>query len=177
MITVGPRRPSGIFLESNSAEAFGVLPGEERQVLEVMHRDVISFDAFTSVAMAVEHMREGGWSILVVCQDEEPMAALTEYELFIDGSDSEYGASHATLRDAIARRMAVRCREDAMITDVIRPMALYHMRHIPVLDANGKLVGVLSLMSALAALPANTAISWLTQLREFSEEAPKRRAK
>lgn len=170
MIIIDPRPRSGIFLESNNAEAFGVLPGEDRRVKEVMCCDVASVDAFTSVKEAVGTLRSRNLPIAVVCRNNEPISALTEYDVAISVAGCEGHSDSITLHDIVKKRMEIRCHEDAILADAIRAMAVHRTRHVPVIDANGKLVGALSLVEAVAALSPDAAATWLKKIRQWSAE-------
>ena len=173
MITIGPRSHSGIFLESTSAEAYGVLPGEDRLVKDIMSSEVAPVNARTSVKEAVETLRNLGLPILIVCQDAVPVVALTEYDVAISGADSEDRSGSATLHDIMKQRTAIRCREDAILADAIRAMIDHRARHIPVVDEKCCLVGALSLVDAIAAMPPDTATAWLAKTKRSTVSYPR----
>ena len=93
MITIKPRPRSGVFLESTNAEAFGVSPGEDRLVKETMDREVIPVEAFTSVKQAIETMGNRSPHIVAVCQDGEPISALTECDVATSERDESRGVT------------------------------------------------------------------------------------
>lgn len=171
MITIVPRPHSGIFLESTNAEALGVLPGEDRLVKEVMDREVAPIDAFSSVKEAVEIMWNWNRHIVIVCRENEPISALTEYDMAISGADNEDHSCSITLHDIVKKRTEIRCHEDAILADAIRAMAARRTRHVPVVNAQGSLVGALSLMKAVEALPPDVADDWLKKVRQLPAEA------
>jgi CBS domain-containing protein len=172
MITIGPRSRSGVYLESTNAEALGVRPGEDRLVKDVMSREVTTVDASASVKEATQAMRNQDLSILIVCRGDEPVLALTEYDMVISGTAPGNGSSPATLHEIAKKREPIRCREDAILADAISAMMDHHARHVPVIDAEGDLVGVLSLVDAVGALTPDAAAAWLTKMRQSTVQAP-----
>jgi CBS domain-containing protein len=172
MITIGPRSRSGIYLESTNAEALGVHPGEDRLVKDVMHSEVATVDVSATVKEATQIMRNRDLSILVVCRSKEPILALTEYDMVISGAAHVDRSGSATLREITKKREPVRCREDAILADAIHAMMDHHARHVPVINAQGDLVGVLSLVDALGAVTPEAAAVWLTKMRQSTVQAP-----
>ena len=172
MITIGPRSRSGVYLESTNAEALGVRPGEDRLVKDVMSREVTTVDASASVKEATQAMRNQDLPILIVCRGDEPVLALTEYDMVISGTAPGNRSSSATLHEITKKREPIRCREDAILADAISAMMDHHARHVPVIDAEGDLVGVLSLVDAVGALTPEAAAAWLTKMRQSTVQAP-----
>ena len=78
MITIAPRLPSGIFLESTRDEAYGVLQGEDRHVKEIMTREVVTSDASIYLKEAIRIVQDQRSSILIICLDHQPALAVTE---------------------------------------------------------------------------------------------------
>ena len=172
MITIGPRSRSGIYLESTNAEALGVRPGEDRLVKDVMNREVTIVDASASVKDATQTMRNRDLPILIVCQGDDPILALTEYDMVISETPPNTRSDSVTLNEMTKRREPVRCREDAILADAIHAMMDHHARHVPVIDAQGVLVGVLSLVDAVGAVTPEAAAVWLTKMRQVTDQAP-----
>jgi CBS domain-containing protein len=171
MITIGPRPRSGIYLESTNAEALGVRPGEDRLVKDVMSREVTTVDASASVKDATQTMRNRDLPILIVYRGNEPILALTEYDMVIDGAVHDHRSGSATLYEITKNREPIRCREDAILADAIHAMLNHHARHVPVIDAEGTLVGVLSLVDAVGAVTPEAAAVWLTKMRQSTAQA------
>ena len=172
MITVGPRYRSGIYLESTNAEALGVRPGEDRLVKDIMSREVTTVDAAASVKDATQTMRNRDLAILIVCRGDDPILALTEYDMVISGAAHNNRSGSVTLYEITKKREPIRCREDAILADAIHAMMDHHARHVPVIDAEGDLVGVLSLVDALGAVTPDAAAVWLTRMRQSTDQAP-----
>ncbi len=173
MVTVAPRPRSGLVGESTSAEAYGVLCGEDRIIRDVMTRKVIIVQSSISLTEACELVRHQKMFVLIVCQGVEPVRALTEPDLVGNEVPRHDVPDFGTLQELIERRVAVRCREDAILADAIQAMITHCTSHIPVLDATGGLVGALSLVDAVGAVSPTAAERWLTQMQGWSATPPR----
>lgn len=171
MITVTPRPRSGIYGESTNDEAYNVLPGEDCLVKDVMTAEVTTATASITVKEALEVVRNRNIPLLIVCRENEPVHALSEYDLAINVA-AENRAESVSLHEVIKDRMVLRCREDAILADAIEAMVHHRTRHVPVVDVQGHLVGALSLVDAVGALTPDAAASWQTKVRQLWTEAP-----
>ena len=170
MLTIGPRHPSGIFLESTHDEAYGVLQGEDRHVKDIMTREVVTIGASTGLKEAGQIIQDHRCSILIICLDSEPVLAVTEYDVALNMMESDGQSPEATFHTIITKREPVRCHEDAILADAVSAMLDHRARHIPVVDAQGNAVGALSLMNALGAITPQAAAIWLTKMRHLSSQ-------
>lgn len=170
MLTVTPRPRSGIFGESSNDEAYSVLPGEDRLVKDIMTEEVAVASAAVTAKEAIDIIRNQNVPILVVYVEREPVFALTEYDVAIDVI-AQGGADSLPLSELSKKRTVIRCREDAILADAIPAMLDHRLRHVPVVNAEGNLVGALSLVEAVAALTPDAAALWQRKLRRLSTEA------
>jgi len=171
MLTVTPRPRSGIFGESTNDEAYRVLPGEDRLVKDIMIHEVALTAASITVKEAIDIIRNRNVPILVVCLGHEPLLALTEYDLALHLITESRGDS-VTLYELIKKRMIVRCREDAILADAMDAMLNHRVRHVPVVDAKGDLVGALSMVDAVGAVTPNAAAPRQSNVRRLWTEVP-----
>lgn len=171
MLTVAPRIPSGIFGESTNAEAYKVLPGEDRPVKDVMTQEMVTINAAVTVKEARRVIQDHNVLTLIVCLENEPVLALTEYDLAIM-TIAEGCSDSTTLNEFLKQRTGVRCHENAILADAIRTMTNHRVRHAPVVNARGKLIGVLSMGDAIGAISPHAAAHWLTTMRRKWTEAP-----
>ncbi len=171
MLTVTPRPRSGIFGESTNDEAYRVLPGEDRLVKDIMTYEPATATASITIKEAIGIIKSRNVPILVVCLEGEPVLAITEYDLAINVIREDH-ADSATLHELVKKRMAIRCREDAILADAINAMFYHCTRHVPVVNANGDLVGALSLVDAVGAINPDAAALWRTKLRQLWTETP-----
>ena len=164
MRVVGARRHAGIYLESTGDEQYGVLPGEERLVKEVMSRHVVMIDVLTTVKQAAEIMQARKVPALVVCRKEDVAGVVTERELALRGTTGSRHPSAVSVQDILAGCEPVGCREDAILGDVTRAMIDHRLPAVPVMTAGGDVVGVLSLLDAAGAVMPNVAATWRKQM-------------
>jgi IMP dehydrogenase len=167
MITIAPRHSSGIYLESTGDEAYGVLPGEDRLVKDIMTSEILSIDASMSLKEAIRIIQDRQVSTLIVCLNNEPVLAVTEYDIALSMMESDDHSRLATFHEIIKKREAIRCHEDAILADAVSAMLDHRSRHIPVVDAKGKTRGALSLLNAMGAMTPNAAAKWLTKMRRI----------
>lgn len=172
MITIVPRLPSGIYLESTRDEAYGVLRGEDRHVKDIMTREVVTIGSSTRLKEAIQIIHDCRCSILIICLNNEPVLAITEYDIALNMMESDGYSTLATVHEIAKNREAVRCHEDAILADAVRAMLDHRARHIPVVDAQGNAVGALSLMNALGAMTPQAADRWLAKMRQMSSKDP-----
>ena len=171
MLTVIPRRRSGIFGESTNDEAYSVLPGEDRLVKDVMTHEVATATDSITAKEAIDVVRSRNVPILVVYRRSEPIVALTEYDLAIN-LITEHRADSVTLYELIKKRMVIQCREDAILADAMDAMLNHCIRHVPVVNRSGGLVGALSLVDAVGAITPDAAALWKTKVRRVWTETP-----
>ncbi len=172
MVTVSPRPRSGIIGESTNDEAYGVLSGEDRLVRDIMTRKVVIAQSSMPVEAAGDTIRNQKMSILVVYEGGEPVQALTELDLTSGTTARESPSSSGTLQEIIKNRVCVRCREDAILADVMHAMIKHRASQVPVLSGTGDLVGALSLVDAVGALSPPAADIWRAKMRGWAVTPP-----
>ena len=172
MVTIAPRPRSGLVGESTSDEAYGVLPGEDRLVRDIMTKKVVVVQSSMMLKKACEIFRDQEMSVLIVYRGNEPVHALTESDLLSGETLRSDVSEIGTLQNLIEHQVAVRCREDAILADAIHVMIKHHTGHVPVLDARGDLVGALSLVDAVGAVSPVAAARWLPQMEGWSATPP-----
>lgn len=165
MITINPRVRSGLVGESTRNEAYGVLPGEDRLVRDIMTRQVVIVQSSLPLRMACEALSHQERSVLIVCEDDEPVHALAAPDL-VNGPVIRMETSETlTFSELIQQRVAVRCREENILADAMHAMIKYRAKHIPVLNGTGDLVGALSFVDAIGAVSPAAAERWLARMQ------------
>lgn len=172
MVTVAPRPRSGLVGESTGDEAYGVLPGEDRLVRDILTKKVIVAQSSMALKEAYETLRCQKVPILVVYQGNEAVQALAEPDLIGDKIPLEGVPEMRTLHELIEYRVAVRCREEAILADALRAMIRHRTNYVPVLNARGGLVGALSLVDAIGAVSPTAAERWLAQMEGWPATPP-----
>jgi len=157
------RSSGGLYLESTRAERFGVLPGEERPVREVMNRRVISIAPSTSLWDAAAIMRREQTSAVVVRDPERVYGLLTDRDLglsLIAGTESV-----STAGDLVGTRKHVTLCEDDIVADGWALLKRHGLDAMSVVDGQGTVVGVLSWVDLAASVQPDSAGVWLDHIR------------
>lgn len=147
-------------------QAYRMLRGGDRLVQDVMTHEIATARASITAKEAVEILRNRNMLILVVCLEREPVVALTEYDLALNVI-TEGHADSVTLYELIKKRTIIRCHENAILADAIDAMLDHRIRHVPVVDAKGVLVGALSLVEALGVITPDAAALRQTTARQL----------
>ncbi|MET8748914.1 CBS domain-containing protein [Streptomyces sp. NPDC004667] len=114
-----------------------------RNIEDVMTHAVISVDRGTAFKDIVEELRMWNVSALpVLAQDGQVIGVVSEADLLLkpQGNDS----AHDTTAEQLMTRPAVTVTKDATIPTAARLMARRHLKRLPVVDGDGRLVGVVS---------------------------------
>jgi CBS domain-containing protein len=160
------RGRAGLYLESTSDEHYGVLPGEDRRVHEVMSRHVVTIEPSASLRQAAAAMRDHGVSAVVVCREGRLHGLVTAQDLVVHGTAAGVAPEAMTVDALIGRHPAAACREDMIVADAKHLMAEHGRQSLPVLNAGGDVVGILSLMDVAAAVMPGVAAAWLSHMKQ-----------
>jgi len=143
-----PSRPIEPFVSSVEATT-GVAGKDEPRVREIMTTEVQSCRADRTLVSAAAAMQRGDCRFLPVVDDSgRPIAAIT------DGDICEIGMrNHRSLRDIMVSEAMSRevftCRPEDSIREALETMKRRRVRHLPVVDGQGLLAGVLSLTDVM----------------------------
>ncbi|MFE2245333.1 CBS domain-containing protein [Streptomyces lavendulae] len=114
-----------------------------RNVEDVMTHAVISVDRGTAFKDIVEALRMWNVSALpVLAQDGQVVGVVSEADLLLEPQSAD--TAHDTTAERLMTRPAVTVRKDATIPTAARLMARRHLKRLPVVDGDGRLVGVVS---------------------------------
>ena len=106
--------------------------------------DVYSVRSDESVLSAIQVLADRGIGALLVIDDGQLVGIMSERDyarkVILKGR-----SSNATRVGEIMTRSPITIRGDASVDDAMRLMTDKRIRHLPVLDAGGKLMGVLSI--------------------------------
>lgn len=128
---------------------------------EICVREVVIAKARDSVHKAAQLMRDFSVRTVVVTKGRHPVGILTDRDITVrvvaEGKDPQ----KTSIKEVMSARL-ITVRESASVGDGIRIMRGRGVRRLPVIDAEGKLIGIVTLddlldliaeeMSALAAL-------------------------
>lgn len=161
-------KPSGLFMESTPDERFGVLPGEERRVEDVMHRSTFSIEPSRSLREAAEMMRRHQASSLVVLEGRRLAGILTERDMVVHGMTQDVSPAALSVRQVLGDRKPVYCRDRDILAEAARLMADHRLESIPVVNAEGTVVGTLTLLDVVGAVMPAAAATWLARVRHHT---------
>jgi CBS domain-containing protein len=160
------RRPAGLYLESTPDERYGVLPGEDRSVGDVMTRRIVTIDPDASVQEAAQIMRDRRTPALVVSDGPRLVGLVTEQDIVTKGATQEAHPDSIPVRRILPPGEPVACRADAILADAARVMAAKRRPSLPVVDERGAVVGLLSWLDVAGAVMPNAAAAWLSEIRK-----------
>ncbi|MER7467291.1 CBS domain-containing protein [Streptomyces sp. NPDC097981] len=114
-----------------------------RTVDDVMTHAVISVDHDTAFKDIVETMRI--WNVItlpVLAVDGRVTGVVSEADLLLNSRGTD--PDRATTAERLMTRPAVTVTKDATIPAAARLMARRHLKRLPVVDGDGRLIGVVS---------------------------------
>ncbi|MFF3087169.1 CBS domain-containing protein [Streptomyces nojiriensis] len=118
-----------------------------RTVEDVMTHAVVSVERGTAFKDIVEALRMWNVSALpVVAQNGRVVGVVSEADLLLkaQGPGTAPGTAHDTTAEQLMTRPAVTVTGEATIPAAARLMARGHLKRLPVVDGDGRLVGVVS---------------------------------
>lgn len=120
------------------------IPGKVRDILRIKGRDVLTTTPDCSVYDAIRLMGEKDIGALIVVEDGSVAGVLSERDysrkVVLRGR-----TSRDTKVGEILSRPAITVTEDETIEECMRLMTSGRLRHLPVIDENGALDGVVSI--------------------------------
>ena len=126
-------------------------------VADVMIRNVTYVTDDTSLADVARTMRADHVGSVVVIREEEPgnrpLGVLTDRDIVIQVIAEGTPLETLTAGDAMSREL-VTARDTASLFDAVAQMGQQGVRRLPVTDAGGMLIGVLSMDDVLAQIGA-----------------------
>ncbi len=164
-ITAGRRRPAGLYLESSPDERYGVLPGEDRLVRDLMCRDVATIHPTASMRDAARLMRDRGTPHLVVLVGRRLEGVLDEHDIVVRGATQTAPPDAVPVKTLLPAGRQPVCREDAIVADAARLMAEHHRQTVAVVDGQSRVVGVLGLLDVARAVMPQVAATWLSRIQ------------
>jgi CBS domain-containing protein len=147
------------------------------RVGEVCNREVIVAHADESVHAAAELMRRYHVGNVVVVEERDgrtvPTGIVTDRDLVVEVMVPELEPKDLAVRDIVTGPLSVAREEDGLM-DALEIMRAKAIRRLPVVDADGKLVGILTLDDAGGLLAEMQARLWAVVERQRSAEERRR---
>jgi len=111
----------------------------------IMSKDVISSNPETPIAEVVNLMRQRNYSCLVITEQGRPLGIITERDILKLANLLLSGADAASLKaGAIMTQPIISIRNSATLTEAMAICKHKKIRHLPVINANGNLMGILT---------------------------------
>jgi CBS domain-containing protein len=144
---------------------------------EICNRDTVFTTRDSSIASAAQLMREEHVGDLVVVEEKSgrrvPVGILTDRDLVVEILAKEIAMDSVTVGDVMSGEL-VTARESDELYDTMQRMRAKGVRRVPVVDAGGGLVGIVSVDDFLDLLADElTALARLVS-REQARERLKR---
>ena len=122
------------------------------RVSDVMTRGVRTLTPESSVVQAAQAMEELNVGVIPVCNGEKLVGMVTDRDIVVRGVARGGELKSLKLSDVMSAH--VRCaREDDHVDQVLSEMGEAQIRRMPVVDANQRLVGIVSLGDIAAKGP------------------------
>jgi CBS domain-containing protein len=149
------------------SELIGSRPEQEpTRVRDLMQRSPVSCHPQDSLSVAAERMREGDFGALpVVDESDKPIGVLTDRDVCMaalarGGSLGEHEVGAAMSHPVVT------CKPTDTLRALMDSMATHQLRRLPVIDENGKLLGIVSLadvarLAQAAGLSSHEARVWV----------------
>ena len=138
-------------------------------VSQVMTRSVRTLAPSDTVVQAAQAMAELNVGVIPVCNGEKLVGVVTDRDIVIRGVARERAGQTTRLSEVMSAE--VRCAsEDQDLDAVLRTMADAQIRRMPVVDANQRLVGIVSI-GDIAAKDRNNDADIAESLGDISSPA------
>lgn len=138
------------------------------RVAEVMTRGVRFMAPHDTLQFAAQAMDELNVGAIPVCEGERVVGLVTDRDIVVRGVAQGLPVEQTALRDVMSAPVRC-CHEDDALADVTDLMGSVQLRRVPVLDREGKLVGMLSLGDVAAKAGAHEAGGALSDISEPAE--------
>ncbi len=117
----------------------------------LMTKELTSLPSTATALDAAKYMTDMNVGSVIVVDDDKPSGILTDRDIVTKVLSQDKDPKTTKIRD-IMTSPAVTISEDRDIIDVTRLMSERGIRRFPVVDANGKIIGVITLDDVLVFL-------------------------
>ncbi|ABM39352.1 CBS domain-containing protein [Polaromonas naphthalenivorans] len=121
-------------------------------VSEVMTRGARSLRPTDTVVQAAQAMEELNVGVIPVCAGDKLIGMVTDRDIVVRGVAQGLDAKTTTLADVMSSHVRT-VREDDDVEDVLDIMGENQIRRMPVVDAQDRLIGILSIGDIAAKDP------------------------
>lgn len=119
---------------------------------ELISRNLICVEPTTKLSEVAKRMAEHNvGSVLVLKRDDKPRGIITDRDIVVRCIARNLDVADTTVEQVLTENLEY-CHEDSPISEVIKKMHDSGVRRLPVVDRNGKAIGIVSFGAVLAAL-------------------------
>jgi CBS domain-containing protein len=123
-------------------------------ISEVMTRDVRIASPDDTLQCAAQIMEEEDFGSLPVAEDDRLVGMLTDRDITIRAVARGMAPQHSTVREVMSTEIRY-VFDDESVRDAAQVMGDLHVRRLPVLNREKRLVGIVSLGDLALAKPTN----------------------
>ncbi|MDI6859407.1 MAG: CBS domain-containing protein [Methanocellales archaeon] len=120
------------------------------KVSEIMHKPTF-IDPYSTVTDAAKIMCEKNIASVIVGSNINPMGMFTERDILRKVIVKKYDPERTLLKD-VMHSGVVTVNKDASVRDASRLLMAHYIRHLPVSDDTGKIIGMLSARTVMKNL-------------------------
>lgn len=117
-------------------------------LLRIARRPLVSVNLETSVMEAVRTMTEESIGAITVTEGNRLVGIFSERDLMLRVVSEKRDPERTYIRDVMTSPVETIPR-DSTVDDALKIMLEKHIRHLPILDRDGKLSGMISMRSLL----------------------------
>lgn len=114
------------------------------KVKDAMHPGVTWVGPETSIADLARSMRDDDVGAIPIGENDRLIGMVTDRDIVVKGCADGRDMATMTARDVMSEPILY-CRADQDMDDAIRLMEIHQVRRLPVIDANKRMVGMLSI--------------------------------
>lgn len=101
-------------------------------------------DPKMSLSDAAKKMLDGNFGLLPIQENDRLVGVITDRDITVRGVAEGCDPKTSTVREIMSKKVLY-CYEDQTLDEVAKNLALNHIRRLPVLNRQKRLVGILSL--------------------------------
>ena len=120
-------------------------------ISSIMTRDVITANVDDTVQDAAKIMKEHGIANVIVVSNGKPVGILTQRDVLLRVIAEGKDPKSVKVKDVMTKPL-VTSKEDITILDAIRMMYDKKIRRLPIVDKDGKLIGIVTYRDVLGIL-------------------------
>lgn len=141
---------------------------------ELISRNLICVEPTTKLTEVAKRMADQNiGSVLVLSENDKPRGIITDRDIVVRCIAKNLDVNDTTVEQVLTENLQF-CHEDSPISEVIKKMHDSGVRRLPVVDRNGKAVGIVSFGAVLAALTEELAGVTSKEKKEKGEKMGKR---